>query len=287
MKMKKLKKGEGGFTLIELLIAIALTAIITSTATMAIFQTFTGSTRSANHMVAVRQVQEAGYWVSLYAYMAADMEITGDSGFPLILSWVDFEPPPGESEVEEHKVVFSLNSSGLRGYYYVDSGSGYVLDEEKTGQIPAFEVIDTDGTNLKLGGGSAFSLPDEYDAFQIIGDATPDNGKITVREGSISVTTTGDATCNQIATDPYDIYEWETTAVGDIITVTATSADTEGSWTSETQAVSAAITADGGGQSATLSTGRVLIFTVTATVGTGQQETGESRVYEIVPKPVS
>jgi prepilin-type N-terminal cleavage/methylation domain-containing protein len=281
MKMKKLKKGEGGFTLIELLIAIALTAIITSTATMAIFQTFTGSTRSANHMVAVRQVQEAGYWVSLYAYMAADMEITGDSGFPLILSWVDFEPPPGESEVEEHKVVFSLNSSGLRGYYYVDSGSGYVLDEEKTGQIPAFEVIDSDETNLKLAGGSAFSLPDEYDAFQIIGDATPDNGKITVREGSISVTTTGDAT--------YDsgTGEWTTTAIGDIITVTATSADTEGSWTSETQAVSAAITADGGGQSATLSTGRVLIFTVTATVGTGQQETGESRVYEIVPKPVS
>jgi prepilin-type N-terminal cleavage/methylation domain-containing protein len=283
MKMKKLKKGEGGFTLIELLIAIALTAIITTTATMAIFQTFTGSTRSANHMVAVRQVQEAGYWVSLYAYMAADMEITGDSGFPLVLRWIDFDPPPGESEVEKHKVVFSLNSSGLRGYYYVDSGSGsgYVLDEEKTGKIPAFEVIDSDKTNLKLAGGSAFSLPDIGDALNIAGEATPDNGKITVREGSISVTITGDAT--------YDsgTGEWTTTAVGDIITVTATSADTEGSWTSETQAVSAAITVDGGGQSATLSTGRVLIFTVTATVGTGNQETSESRIYEIVPKPVS
>jgi prepilin-type N-terminal cleavage/methylation domain-containing protein len=282
-------RDQRGFTLIELLIAIALTAIITTTATMAIFQTFTGSTRSANHMVAVRQVQEAGYWVSLYAYMAADMEITGDSGFPLVLRWIDFDPPPGESEVEKHKVVFSLNSSGLRGYYYVDSGSGsgYVLDEEKTGKIPAFEVIDSDKTNLKLAGGSAFSLPDIGDALNIAGEATPDNGKITVREGSISVTITGDATCNQIATDPYDIYEWETTAVGDIITVTATSADTEGSWTSETQAVSAAITVDGGGQSATLSTGRVLIFTVTATVGTGNQETSESRIYEIVPKPVS
>lgn len=290
MKMKKLKKGEGGFTLIELLIAIALTAIITSTAIMAISQTFTGSTRSANHMVAVRQVQEAGYWVSLYAYMANDLEITGDSGFPLVLHWVDFDPPPGESEVEEHKVVFSLSSSGLRGLHYVKSYSDddYELDEEKTGKIPAFEVIDSDGTNLKLGGGSAFSLPEIDDAFKIIGDATPDGGIIVVREGSIpTITTTGDPTCNLIQTTPYIIYEWLTNSTDDSIVVTATSDDTIGSWTSETQAVSAAITVDGGGQSATLSNGRVLIFTVTATVGTGQQETGESRVYEIVPKPVS
>ena len=121
MKMKKLHKGQKGFTLLELIIGIAITGLITTAVTMTIFQTFTGSTRSSNHMVAVRQVQEAGYWVSFYAYAAQNMTITGDSGFPLILRWIDFDTN------ERQKVVFSLNSSGLRGSYYVESGMSMSL----------------------------------------------------------------------------------------------------------------------------------------------------------------
>lgn len=270
--MKNLKKGERGLTLLELLIALALTAAITTTVTGAIFQTFTASTRSNNHMVAVRQVQEAGYWVSHYAYGAQGTEITGPSGFALILDWVDFDTG------EKHEVEFSLTSSGLRGHYYIDGA----LDEDKTGKVPAFGAIDPDETSFRLAGGSAFSLPDIGDAFNITGDPTPDWGVIDVREsdGSIAVSTAGGATYNP-ATG-----EWATSTVGDDITVTATSVGTKGSWTSETKAVSAAVTVDVGEDSATLSTGRV-IFTVTATVGTGNQETSKSRVYEIVPKPVS
>lgn len=272
--MKKLKKGEKGFTLLELLIAIALTGIVATAITMVIFQTFTASTRSANHMVAVRQVQEAGYWVSLYTYMAQGTEITGDSGFPLILDWIDFDTG------EKHEVEFSLSSSGLRGSYSVDG----VPDEEKTGKIPAFEVINPDKTktNCKFSGGSAFSLPDIGDAFNITGEATtPDNGAIIVSAGTVSVTPTGGAT--------YDsgTHEWTTTTAGDIITVTATSSGTIGSWTSETQAATAGITVDSGAQSATLSDCKMLVFTVTATVGTGGQETEETRIYKVVPKPVS
>lgn len=267
----KMHKDQRGFTLLELLITIALTAVITTAVTMAISQVFTGSTRSSNHMILVREVQEAGYWVSLYTYMANDMEITSCSGFPLALHWIDFE------ENEEHDIVFSLDSSGLRGSYYVDD----VLDPVKTGRIPVFEFIDPDKTNLKFAGGSAFDLPDIDDAFNITGGAAPDNGRIIVRQGNIAVTTTGGATY-----DP-GTGEWTTTTTGDIITVTATSADTRGSWSSETQVAIAVITVDTGATSATLSNARVLIFTVTATVGTGGQESSESRVYEIVPKPVS
>jgi prepilin-type N-terminal cleavage/methylation domain-containing protein len=273
-KMKRLKKGEKGFTLLEVIVVAAITGLITSGIATAIFQTFTLSTRTSNHMVAVREVQEAGYWVSLYSYMANDIEITGESGFPIILRWIDFETN------KKHRVVFSLEDEpggGLRGSYYVDD----VLDPLKTGQIPVFEYIKPDETNCKLGGGSAFNLTDIGDAFNITGEATPDNGRIIVRTGSIAVTTTGGAT--------YDsgTGEWTTTTTGDNIAVTATSAGTGGSWTSETQAVAAAITVDSGTHPATLSTGRVLIFTVTATVGTGRQEASESRVYEVVPKPVS
>ena len=272
MKMTRLKKGEKGFTLIELVIAIGITGLISAGVITAIFQTFNVSNRTTNHMVAVREVQEAGYWVSLYTYMASDIEITGDSGFPLVLHWVDFET------YEEQEVVFSLNSSGLRGSYYVDD----ILDSVKTGGIPVFEFINTGETNCcKFGGGSAFSLPDNADAFNITGEATPDNGIITVRGGSITVTTSGNATYDT------DTGEWTTNTIGDSIQVTATIAGTIGSWTSETQAAIAAITADSGAQPATLSNGRVLIFTVTATLGSGRQEATESRVYEVVPKPAS
>lgn len=268
-----MKKGEKGFTLLELLIAIALGGIIAAAVTMVIFQTFTGSTRSANHMVAVRQVQEAGYWVSLYAYSAQGTEITGDSGFPLILDWIDFDTD------ERHEIVFSLDSSGLRGSYSVDG----VLDEEKTGKIPAFEVINPDKTktNCKFSGGSAFNLPDIGDAFNITGEATPDNGAIIVSAGTISVITAGGATYDA------DTHEWTTTTAGDIITVAATSSGTIGSWTSEIQAATAGITVDSGAQSATLSDCKMLIFTVTATVGTGGQQTEETRIYKVVPKPAS
>jgi prepilin-type N-terminal cleavage/methylation domain-containing protein len=280
MKMKKLHKGQKGFTLLELLIGIAITALITTAVTMTILQTFTGSTRSSNHMVAVRQVQEAGYWVSFYAYAAQDLTITGDSGFPLILQWVNFEPSG------RHKVVFNLTSSsgGLRGSYYVND----VLDSAKTGKIPAFEFItsNTTKTNCQVSGGSDFSLPDIGDKFKITGGATPDNGIITRASGSISFTKTGGATY-ALVTGTTNKWTWTTTTTGDTITVTATGSNTKGSWTSDTKAVTAAITVDSGATSATLSSARGLIFTVTATVGTGQQEESETRIYKVVPKPVS
>ena len=177
MGTRLIHKDQKGFTLLELLIAFAITALMTTGITMAISQTFTGSTRSSNHMVAVRQVQEAGYWVSYYAYDSQNLTITGDSGFPLILRWVDFDTN------QRQKVVFSLNSSGLKGSYYVEE----VLNSTRTGKIHVFVVIDSNitKTNCQISGGSVFSLPDIGDAFKITGGATSDNGKITVASGTI------------------------------------------------------------------------------------------------------
>jgi prepilin-type N-terminal cleavage/methylation domain-containing protein len=95
-------KNQRGFTLVELIIAVAITAIIVASVTTAIFQVFTGNARTSNHMTAVRQVQEAGYWVSHDAQMAQSVNATTTSPAILQLTWTDWESSSG------HKVIYSL-----------------------------------------------------------------------------------------------------------------------------------------------------------------------------------
>jgi hypothetical protein len=231
-------------------------------------------------MVAVRQAQEAGYWVSYYAYSAQNTTITGVSGFPLILYWIDFDTSQAQ------KIVFSLNSSsgGLRGSYYV--GGNTTPDSVKTGKIPVLNVINSNSTktNCKISGGSDFSLP-ASGVFVITGGATNDSGRITTAPSGdiskISVNATAGATATYDSATK--AWTWNTTAAGSNITVTATSA-VKGSWTSETKAATAAITQ---GTGATLSSARGLVFNVTAIVGAGGNAASETRIYKVVPKSVS
>ena len=141
------------------------------------------------------------------------------------------------------------------------------------------QSIDPNNTQFEFTGGSAFSLPDSGDAFTVTDDVGGDSGTITVTGGSISVATTGTAT--------YDAGTgaWTTPAANDAIEVAATVASTSGVWTSTAKSATAAITVDGGASDATLAVGVVLIFTVTATVGSDSQEKSETRVYEITPRP--
>jgi prepilin-type N-terminal cleavage/methylation domain-containing protein len=274
MGKRLIHKDQKGFTMLELLIVLAITALITTSITMAISQTFTGSTRSSNHMVVVRQVQEAGYWVSYYGYGAQNTTITGVGGFPLIMRWIDFVTG------QKQKIVFSVNSSGLKGNYYVSD----VFNAAKTGTIPVFAFINANAnkTNCQISGGSDFRLPDIGDAFKITGGAIPDNGIINCTSGSISFTKTGGATCVNVTGG----WTWTTNTTGDTITITASSSNTAGSWTSEIWAATAAMTVDND-TDATLSSARGLILTVTATAGAAQQQENETRTYIVVPKTMS
>ena len=93
---------EGGYSLIGLLLAVALLAIITNGAVMTLYQIHdVGSTR-ADHLVAIREAQNAGHWITLDGQIAADIETTADEdGFPLTLSWSD-------QLGDEHEVVYTL-----------------------------------------------------------------------------------------------------------------------------------------------------------------------------------
>ena len=92
-----MKQGENGFTIIELVVALAIIALIGSAATMTTFQVIKGTERSNNHMTAVRQVQNAGYWIS-HDTQIAESAIVDNLELPdfLILTWAEQDYAGGE-----------------------------------------------------------------------------------------------------------------------------------------------------------------------------------------------
>jgi len=135
MKMKNLRKDQRGFSMMELLMVIALTGIITAAITTAFFQVFDMSTRTANHMIAVTQVQQAGKLVSEDIMEAQNVIAGGGSGFPLTLNWTDW----GTNNT--HGVIYSLDvmSRILWRSHYVN----LVLDST----TKVAEQIGLDGTD--------------------------------------------------------------------------------------------------------------------------------------------
>ena len=99
--MRLIHKDQRGITLIEMLVAVALVGIISGGITMAISQVLTISTRASNHMVAVRQVQQAGKEVSKDTLQAQNVTPGETSGFPLTLTWTDWDGP-------DNVVVYSI-----------------------------------------------------------------------------------------------------------------------------------------------------------------------------------
>ena len=87
-----MKLGEKGFTLVELVVAIAITVLATGAAGAAIFQIFGGTERNSNHLTAVGQVHNAGYWISRDVQMAQSVT-TDNLTLPdfLILSWTEWD----------------------------------------------------------------------------------------------------------------------------------------------------------------------------------------------------
>ena len=135
MKMKKLRKDQRGFTILELLLVIALTGIITAAITTAFFQFFNMNTRTANRMIAVSQVQQAGKLVS-EDMLEAQAEMIDDSpsgpGEFLILGWI------AQNTSTVYEIIYTMEDGELWRSESIDDGEPTVTR--------VAEYIDSDPT---------------------------------------------------------------------------------------------------------------------------------------------
>ena len=86
----KLKTTEKGFTLIEMLVALAILGAIMGVMSAAVITIMRTNSQNTEWNVNLRQVQNAGHWISRDALMAQVVS-TNTTGVFLALSWSDWD----------------------------------------------------------------------------------------------------------------------------------------------------------------------------------------------------
>jgi len=109
-----MKRNQKGFTVIELAVAVAIIALIGSAAATTTFQVIAGAERSSDHMAAVWQVQNAGYWIGHDAQMAEDV-VVDNLEYPnfLVLTWTEKDYDKDDSTYHSVTYFFEDLSNGV------------------------------------------------------------------------------------------------------------------------------------------------------------------------------
>ena len=79
-------RGEKGFTLIEVLVVVGILGAIMGVMAMTIMTIMIVSPKSNDQVIALRQVQNAGYWISRDVLMAKEVSTT-ETGVFLAIDW--------------------------------------------------------------------------------------------------------------------------------------------------------------------------------------------------------
>lgn len=143
-----MKPGEKGFTLIELLVVLAVVALIASAANITIFQVLKVSERNNDHTTAIRQAQQAGYWIS-YDTQAAQSIVTGDVPETPELEFITLEWSHWENG-NVHKTTYTFHDMAgglkqLKRHHLINDANGVEIGNELT---LVAEYIDSDLTSF-------------------------------------------------------------------------------------------------------------------------------------------
>jgi type II secretory pathway component PulJ len=118
-KLQLFNRNQGGFTILEVIATVVIVSLIGIGTTMANAQVLNQTARNNDYTTASRQTLNAIHWISCDAQMAQTIQTEGDSGFPLTLSWVDWDN-------SEHTVDYTLENNQLRRSYSVNGSTPIV-----------------------------------------------------------------------------------------------------------------------------------------------------------------
>jgi len=102
--------------LLELIVALAITGFISVGVAMATVQVVDQGGRNSDYNTASRNTLNAIHWISRDAQMAQTLEPNGSSGFPLNLSWVEWDN-------SNHLITYTEAGDKLRRSYSIDGGA--------------------------------------------------------------------------------------------------------------------------------------------------------------------
>jgi prepilin-type N-terminal cleavage/methylation domain-containing protein len=120
------KASQKGFTLIELMIALAIGAILLAGLTGALYQLLASSSSNTNNIMALNQVQSAGYWISKDVKQSKleNIVIDNDTSTSEIFS-IAWDELSFDTELIKtgYKVIYRLDNRNLYRDYYKTNGN--------------------------------------------------------------------------------------------------------------------------------------------------------------------
>jgi prepilin-type N-terminal cleavage/methylation domain-containing protein len=115
-KLWSLRENQKGFTLIEVLAVLAITGIMGLGVAMATSQVVNQGGRNSDYTTASRHTLNAIHWVGRDIQMSQTIEPDGVWGFPLTLSWVEWDN-------SSHQVTYSISAEDKLMRSYSGNGS--------------------------------------------------------------------------------------------------------------------------------------------------------------------